>query len=324
MLEMIGAQSAVTYAQKLGLQDLPAVPSLALGSGEVTLFDMTSAYGAFAADGVWHRPTLVRRVEDLEGNVLYAAEDVSAQAVKPDTAFLMSSMLQDVIDGGTAWKARQLGFRLPAAGKTGTTNEYRDAWFVGYTKSLVSGVWVGYDTPKPILPGSAYAADVAVPLWARFMVAATADDPAQPFRPPRGIVTAQICRLSGKRPSGGCEAVPVTLEHGGHEERSMVVTEYFAEGTEPGDFCHLHVGRSIFGRLAGWLAGPQGTVSARRASVDDDDEAVATPSAAAAPEAPAVAKAPEKEKKRGFWSRLFGRRDRNEPAKPKQPERRPR
>jgi penicillin-binding protein 1A len=324
MLEMIGAQSAVTYAQKLGLQDLPAVPSLALGSGEVTLFDMTSAYGAFAADGVWHRPTLLRRVEDLEGNVLYAAEDVSAQAVKPDTAFLMSSMLQDVIDGGTAWKARQLGFRLPAAGKTGTTNEYRDAWFVGYTKSLVSGVWVGYDTPKPILPGSAYAADVAVPLWARFMVAATANDPAQPFRPPRGIVTAQICRLSGKRPSGGCDAVPVTAENGGHEERSMVVTEYFAEGTEPGDFCHLHVGRSIFGRLAGWLAGPQGTVSARRASVDDDDEPVAKPSAPAAPEAPAVAKAPQPEKKRGFWSRLFGRRDRNEPAKPKQPERRPR
>jgi penicillin-binding protein 1A len=249
--------------------------------------------------------------------VVCAAADEAAQAVKPDTAFLMTSMLQDVIDGGTAWKARQLGFRLPAAGKTGTTNEYRDAWFVGYTKALVTGVWVGYDTPKPILPGSAYAADVAVPLWARFMVVATEGDPVQPFRAPRGIVTAQICRLSGKRPAGGCEAVPVILDTGGHEERSMVTTEYFAAGTQPEDSCHLHVGRSLFGRLAGWLSGPQGEVTARRASVDEDDEPVVKPSAPAAPEVPAVAQAPEPEKKRGFWSRLFGRRDRNEAAKPK-------
>jgi membrane carboxypeptidase/penicillin-binding protein len=233
-------------------------------------------------------------------------------------------MLQDVIDGGTAWKARQLGFRLPAAGKTGTTNEYRDAWFVGYTKALVTGVWVGYDTPKPILPGSAYAADVAVPLWARFMVAATDGDPVQPFRAPRGIVTAQICRLSGKRPAGGCDAVPVTLDNGLHEERSMVVTEYFATGTEPEDSCHLHVGRSFFGRLAGWIAGPQeGTVTARRAA-EDDDEPVVKPSAPAAAPAGEVAQAPAPEKKRGFWSRLFGRRDRNEAPKPKPAEKRPR
>jgi 1A family penicillin-binding protein len=316
MLEMIGPRTAVDYASKLGLAGLPAVPSLALGSGEVTLFDMTSAYGAFAAEGVWHRPSLVRRVEDIEGNVLFTAEDRAVKAVKPDTAFLMTSMLEDVIDGGTAWKARQIGFRLPAAGKTGTTNEYRDAWFVGYTKSLVSGVWVGYDTPKPILPGAAYAADVAVPLWAHFMKAATADDKPEPFGAPRGIVAASICRLSGKRPAGGCDAVPVTLQHGGHEDRSMIVTEYFAAGTEPEDTCHLHVGRSLFGRFAGWMSSPQQSVSARGSSNGDAvEEPTTAPPVSPMQEAPVAAQAPEPEKKRGFWGRLFGRRDKKDDDK---------
>ncbi|MGE3472840.1 MAG: penicillin-binding protein 1A [Vicinamibacterales bacterium] len=335
MLEMIGASAAVNYAGKLGLGDLPAVPSLALGSGEVTLFDMTSAYAAFGSEGVWHRPSLVRRVEDLDGNVLYTAEAKAVQAVKPDTAFLMTSMLQDVIDGGTAWKARQLGFRLPAAGKTGTTNDYRDAWFVGYTRALASGVWVGYDTPKPILPGSAYAADVAVPLWADFMKAATAKDRPMPFLPPKGVVAVQICRLSGKRPAAGCDAVPVVLEDGGHEERSMVTTEYFVEGTEPDETCHLHVGRSIFGRLAGWFTAPQAPVSAETSSVRREEPPAPPPPPAVA-SAPAAAPAPEPEKKRGFWSRLFGRRDKNDkkddpdqknpkdPKDPKDPRKRPR
>lgn len=322
MLEMIGPKSAVDYAGKLGLANLPAVPSLALGSGEVTLYDMTSAYGAFAAEGVWHRPSLIRRVEDLDGAVLYAAEDVAAPAVTPDTAFLMTSMLEDVIDGGTAWKARQLGFRLPAAGKTGTTNDYRDAWFVGYTKSLVSGVWVGYDTPKPILPGSAYAADVAVPLWSRFMIAATAGNKPEPFSPPRGVVAVQVCRLSGKRPASGCDAVPVSLEDGGHEERSMIVTEYFVAGTEPEDTCPLHVGRSLFGRLAGWIAGPQAAVASRStaSSADPEEPAVAhTPAAPA--QAPSATEDPEPEKKRGFWSRLFGKREKKpEKPAPKRPQ----
>lgn len=312
MLEMIGPPAAVSYAAKLGLPGLPAVPSLALGSGEVTLFDMTSAYGAFAADGQWHKPSLVRRVEDLDGTVLYAAEDTAVQAVKPDTAFLMTSMLQEVIDGGTAWKARQLGFRLPAAGKTGTTNEYRDAWFVGYTKSLVSGVWVGYDTPKPILPGAAYAADVAVPLWARFMAPATAHDQPEYFSAPRGVVAVQICRLSGKRPAGGCDAVPVTLEDGGHTEQSMIRTEYFAAGTEPDDSCHLHVGRSLLGRFANWVTAPGGQTARGSGTADAAEEPVVAPPVSPMQQAPAVAEAPEPPKKRGFWGRLFGRGDRDE------------
>lgn len=312
MLEMIGPPAAVLYAARLGLPGLPAVPSLALGSGEVTLFDMTSAYGAFAAAGQWHKPSLIRRVEDLDGSVLFAAEDTAVQAVKPDTAFLMTSMLQEVIDGGTAWKARQLGFRLPAAGKTGTTNDYRDAWFVGYTKSLVSGVWVGYDTPKPILPGAAYAADVAVPLWARFMAPATSTDEPEHFSAPRGVVAVQICRLSGRRPAGGCDAVPVTLEDGGHAEQSMIRTEYFAAGTEPDDSCHLHVGRSLLGRFANWVTAPSGQTARESGTPDAVDEPAVAPPVSPMQQTPAVAETPEPPKKRGFWGRLFGRGDRDD------------
>ncbi|MBP7775787.1 MAG: PBP1A family penicillin-binding protein [Acidobacteria bacterium] len=314
MLEMIGAPAAVSYAGRLGLAGLPPVPSLALGSGEVTLFDMTSAYGAFAAEGQWHRPSLIRRVEDVSGNVLFTAEDTAAPAVTPETAFLMTSMLQDVLDGGTAWKARQLGFRLPAAGKTGTTNDYRDAWFVGYTKSLVSGVWVGYDTPKPILPGAAYAADVAVPLWARFMAKATANDQPEPFRPPQGVLAVQICRLSGKRPAGGCDAVPVTLDDGARGEQSMIRTEYFVAGSEPEESCHLHVGRSLLGRFAGWLSASAGQTARGSGAADTNDEPAAA-ATAPPPRAPEVAEAPAPSKKRGFWSRVFGRGGRDDEKK---------
>ncbi len=315
MLEMVGVKAVVDYAGKLGLGPVPAVPSLALGSGEVTLFDMTSAYGVFANEGRWRKPVLIRRVEDLDGAVLFTADDSEAQAVKPVTAFLMTSMLADVIDSGTAWKARQLGFRLPAAGKTGTTNDYRDAWFVGYTPRITAGVWVGYDTPKQILPGSAYAADVAVPLWTEFMKAATARDKAVQFPRPRGVIGVSICQLSGKLPAGGCDAVPVSLQDGGHEDRSMIRTEYFAAGTEPHDTCPLHVGRSLLGRIADMFTGGSSEVPRQRAAGRAEPEEEAPAAAAPPPAAPRAAPEPEPEKKRGFWGRLFGRKDKDDSDK---------
>ena len=132
----------------------------------------------------------------------------------------------------------------------------------------------------------------------------------------------QICRLSGKRPAGGCDAVPVSLEGGGHEERSMLVTEYFVAGTEPQETCHLHVGRSLLGRLAGWLGTPASPPSQPQQSADHAEPV--EPAQVVAPvspaqQAPAVAGTPEPEKKRGFWSRMFGRRDRNAPEPPAEP-----
>ena len=141
------------------------MPSLALGASDVTLASLTAAYGAFADGGIVRDADLIRRVEDSDGGVLYKEQGKSHRAVSEATAFLMASMLADVINAGTGVRARQTGFALPAAGKTGTTNDYIDAWFVGFTPHLVTGVWVGFDQPQTIV-ADGYAADLAVPIGA--------------------------------------------------------------------------------------------------------------------------------------------------------------
>ena len=127
LLQDIGIPRTVQYAKTMGVGDLPAVPSLALGSGEVTLQTMTAAYAAFANHGYVPTPLLIRRVEDLDGQVLYESHPSSVRAIRDTTAYLMSTMLADVINAGTGSRARALGFRLPAAGKTGTTSDFNDA-----------------------------------------------------------------------------------------------------------------------------------------------------------------------------------------------------
>src|SRR5213075_376370 len=122
---------------------------------------------------------------------------------------------------------------LPAAGKTGTTNDFNDAWFVGFTPKLVAGVWVGFDQPHTILPNG-FAADIAVPLWTSFMKVATANDTAEWVTPPAGV-----CRISGKLAATGCDRVDVVGKDGQIETRSMVYTEYFARGTEPTEYCEM-------------------------------------------------------------------------------------
>jgi penicillin-binding protein 1A len=220
----------------------------------------------------------------------------------------MTTMLADVIDGGTAWQARRVGFTLPAAGKTGTTNEYRDAWFVGYTPKLVAGVWVGYDRPRTII-GGGYAAELAVPLWGRFMMSATRGDKPEWFDPPRSVTSATICRLSGKLATDACRAAqPLTID-GSSSPRSMVYTEYFARGTEPIDFCPIHVrGMPIPQTLAvahelpdTVLPPPPAPAPPAVAVVTGGTVATTT----AQVETPRAEQAPPK--KRGFWGRLFRR-----------------
>ena len=187
----------------MGVGDVPSVPSLALGSGEVTLMSMTAAYGAFANQGLLPVPHLIRRVETRSGEVLYESMPSPQRVISEATAFLMTTMLADVVNSGTAWPARRVGFTLPAAGKTGTTNEYRDAWFIGFTPHLVSGVWVGYDQPRTIMAGG-YAAELAVPLWGRFMMQATKGNAPDWFKAPETVTTATICPLSGKLATAEC------------------------------------------------------------------------------------------------------------------------
>jgi membrane peptidoglycan carboxypeptidase len=320
---VIGIDKTIGYAKRLGVGSVPSVPSLALGSGEVTLESLTAAYGAFADKGVYHPASLIRRVEDRDGAALYEADFSGTRAVSEQTAFLLTSMLSDVVNYGTAWKARREGFMLPAAGKTGTTNDYVDAWFVGYTTRVVTGVWIGFDQPATILSGG-YAGDVAVPLWARFMKAATRNDKPQWFTPPKGIIGVQVCRVSGKLPNTGCSDVEVVNDDGEVTHRSMIVTDYFPRGAAPTELCPLHPGGSLVNSLAGFFG------KGHESNAPPSTTELGLPETpASAPTVPAVAGEPTQpaqpqraespKKKRGFWSRIFGKKtddDRKEPAKP--------
>jgi penicillin-binding protein 1A len=192
LLTTVGLKQTMKQAKNFGFDDLPAVPSVALGSGEVTLSAITAAYGAFANNGAVFHPYLVRRVVDRDGQLLYENQQTPQQAIRPVTAYLMADMLRGVIDGGTAYGVRQMGFSLPAGGKTGTTNDYHDAWFIGFTPSIVAGVWVGYDQPQTIRRNG-YAAELAVPMWTRFMKVATKGmKPAWVDRPRGAIRDARV------------------------------------------------------------------------------------------------------------------------------------
>jgi 1A family penicillin-binding protein len=311
LLEEIGISRTVDYAKRLGVGSVPSVPSLALGSGEVTLEGMTSAYATFASAGVHHLPVVIRRVEDREGRVIFETPDTSTQVLSEHTAFLLSSMLSDVVNYGTAWKARRVGFQLPAAGKTGTTNDYVDAWFVGYTPNLVAGVWIGYDQPKTILSGG-YAGDVAVPLWGRFMKVATKGDRPEWFTPPKGLVGIAVCRMSGKLPDVGCMDVEVVSDTGEVTHKSMVITDYFLRNKVPTEVCPLHPGGNLFTTMAGWFGKEMPKpVSASEAGVPTQSAPGVAPDPSPnvdprANETPRKAEDAPK-KKRGFWSRLFGK-----------------
>jgi 1A family penicillin-binding protein len=343
LMRQVGIPRTVEYARTMGVGDLPNVPSLALGSGEVTLQALTAAYAAFANHGFVPRPVLVRRVEDCEGHVLYESHATPIRAISDTTAFLMTSMMADVINAGTAARVRQLGFKLPAAGKTGTTNDFKDAWFIGFTPTLVTGVWVGFDQARTILPRG-FASDIAVPLWTSFMKVATRNDKPDWFTPPPGVTAATICRISGKLAADGCHNVEVVNKDGVLETRSMVYTEYFASGTDPISTCDMHLVPSAYGRIAAALGdtdepaaprvwglpppaavGTTGTVGAlpttgATGSTGPSGTAGATGTAGTTGTMVVPPRVEDPSKKRGFWSRVLGTgKGRSEPEKPEDP-----
>ena len=325
----VGIARTVRYAKTMGIGDVPSVPSLALGSGEVTLQAMTAAYAAFANHGLVPRPTLIRRVEDRDGHVLYASQETPVRAIRDTTAFLMSTMLADVVNAGTGAGARRLGFTLQAAGKTGTTNDFNDAWFIGYTPKLVTGVWVGFDEPRMILPNG-FAAEVAVPVWAKFMKVATRNDRPEWLEMPSGVVTVKVCRLSGLLATEACKNGEVVNGATGQiDRRSTVYTEYFARGTEPTAYCEAHQTQGV--RVAGLLGAEE-----KPPAPYVDLKAIAPPGDAAehriapAPtgtsgtveliENPSTAM--NTTKKRGFWSKVFRWTVKDRPNQP-EPQRPP-
>ncbi len=221
LLEKIGIDDTIQYARKLGIKStLNPYLSLALGSSDMTLAELTSAYAVFANHGIRMGPISILTITDSTGRVLYSNDAVPTQAIKPETAYLTTDLLKAVIDQGTGWKARELG--RPAAGKTGTTNDYRDAWFIGYTPSLVAGVWVGYDDHTSIGPRET-GARAALPIWLEFMKKALADHAPEDFIAPDDILFKQIDPRTGLLSTEICK---------------QSVREAFLPGTEPRQYCN--------------------------------------------------------------------------------------
>jgi len=220
--------------------------SLALGSSEVTLLEITSAYAVLADRGVRNEPLYILKVEDRAGNVLERNAPRPFEVLSEGTAATMTSMLQSVMDHGTGYAARARGFTIPAAGKTGTMDDYMDAWFVGYVPSLVCGVWVGYDEKKVIGPGMT-GARAALPIWTDFMIGATRGARVEDFPMPAGTVSRMVCAESGMLATDAC---PNTT------------TEIFPEGSEPSEFCTTHPGRPLQPPVPG--AGPPSPADVRQ------------------------------------------------------------
>jgi penicillin-binding protein 1A len=221
LLEKIGIDETIRYARKLGIKStLNPYLSLALGSSDTTLAELTAAYSIFANHGIRMGPISILSITDSTGRVLYSNDALPAQAIKSETAFLATDLLKGVIEEGTGWKARELG--RPAAGKTGTTNDYRDAWFIGYTPSLVTGVWVGYDDQTSIGPRET-GARAALPIWLEFMKKAHADRPPEDFIAPEGILFKQIDPRTGLLSTEHCK---------------QSVRGAFMPGTEPRQYCN--------------------------------------------------------------------------------------
>jgi penicillin-binding protein 1A len=219
ILRRIGVDSAIEYARKLGIESsLSPDLSLALGSSGISLLELTRAYAAFASGGMLVKPIFIKRITDRSGEVLEENHPVTRSVVSAENAYVMTDLLQAVIQEGTGWRIRAL--KRPAAGKTGTTNDLRDAWFMGYTPQLAAGVWVGYDDLQAMGRGET-GSRAASPIWLDFMSAVHKDRPVIDFAVPEGVVFAKIDARTGLLASP-------------HSEET--VFQAFVEGTEPQEY----------------------------------------------------------------------------------------
>jgi penicillin-binding protein 1A len=216
ILQDIGVDYAIGYAKKLGItSNIERNLSIALGSSGVSLLELVRAYSVFVNTGDLIQPVFITRISAQNGNVLEEAIPEKAQVIEKSTAFIMTSLLESVVKNGTGRKARELN--RPAAGKTGTTNNLNDAWFMGYTPEYITGVWVGFDEEGTLGKGETGGA-AACPIWVGYMKRALANKPVQVFPVPEGIVYAKIDAATGRL------AGPATQN---------VLLECFKEGTLP-------------------------------------------------------------------------------------------
>lgn len=223
LLEAVGLKTVLDFAARMGITSkLPPLLPLALGSGEVTPLELTAAYLPLANGGYAIRPTTIRRILDRNRKVIYRSIPERKPVLNPGTAFLVTRALRGVFekDGTASNIGSYLNF--PAAGKTGTTENNRDAWFLGYTPELLTCVYVGCDHYEHSLPGAANR--IAAPIWADFVAQVFEKKPPVEFAVPAEVVSVSICRDTGARATPFCPSE----------------SEYFLAGTEPKNYCPVH------------------------------------------------------------------------------------
>jgi penicillin-binding protein 1A len=216
LVSSMGLKFLLSYLPRFGFtRPFPKNLSIALGSAEVTLLELTEAFGVFANLGMRVEPRFITKITDVRGELIEDAPILRRPAVSPDTAYVMTSMLRNVVESGTGKRA---ALDRPAAGKTGTTNDQRDVWFVGYTPQLLAGVWVGYDQMKT-LGGKETGGRAAAPIWQDFMSKSLAGQPVLDFPVPNEVTLVAVDRTTGQRVTPGSAGS---------------VFQAFKRGTEPG------------------------------------------------------------------------------------------
>ncbi len=226
LLQKLGGPAVIGTAHDLGIRSrLMPYLSLALGAQEVTLIELTSAFGVMAAEGIRAEPMAILKIVDRNGNLLEEFREEREEVLTPQIAFMVTDMLRTVIDEGTGRRARSLGLRIPCAGKTGTTDDYADGWFIGYSPDLAVGVWTGFSHRVISMGDGMVGAKVALPLWTWIMLAAHPGNRSRNFERPDGITEAMVCVESGLMATPYCRNVR---------------REMFIEGLEPNRQCDLH------------------------------------------------------------------------------------
>jgi penicillin-binding protein 1A len=223
----VGERNVITAARRNGITSpLTPVPAIALGAEGVTPLELVTAYAPFANGGARVTPRLITRIEAPDGTLLWSSETQRTPAMDPKDAYEITQMLQGVVNYGTGRAVRNMGVTGPVAGKTGTTNDGNDVWFVGYTPSLVAGIWFGYDTPRQITYNPS-GGRLAAPAWADFYLAGWHEPRGAEFTVPPGMVSAVVDPESGELATDFCP---------------RRVRQWFRVGMEPREECHLHAG----------------------------------------------------------------------------------
>jgi penicillin-binding protein 1A len=227
LLSKIGAPNVIELAHKLGIKSvLKPYLTLALGAFEVNLLELTSAMSTFPNKGVHSEPLSILRVEDFNGQVLEENTPAHQEVLDEATSAIMTDVLENVVNHGTGIVARQLGFQHPAGGKTGTTNDFSDAWFIGFTSEYTAGVWMGLDSHRSMGKGIT-GGMVACPVWTKLMMKIYAQRAPRHFTLPENVELVDFCNVSGLLPNPGCA--------------KNVQTGAFAIGTAPSQHCDVHL-----------------------------------------------------------------------------------